>query len=120
MTRVKRGTRGIARRKKVMKLAKGFRNGRGNLYRTAREAVNKAMVHSYRDRRTRKRDFRRLWITRINAASRNEGLTYSRFMKGLNLSGISLDRKILADLAVREPETFKAIVTSAKNSLSEA
>ncbi|MFC1849575.1 50S ribosomal protein L20 [candidate division CSSED10-310 bacterium] len=118
MTRVKRGTRGVARRKKVLKSAKGFRGARKKLFRTAREAVDKALQHSYRDRRNRKRDFRRLWIARINAATRNHGLVYSRFIEGLHKAGVKIDRKILADLAIREPETFTELVQTAKTSLA--
>lgn len=118
MTRVKRGVQGVARRKKVMKLAKGFRGRRKNLIRTAKEAVNKALAYSYRDRRNKKRDFRRLWITRINAEARNHGLSYSRFIEGLSKAGVEINRKILADLAVREPDTFKELIQAARSGLA--
>jgi large subunit ribosomal protein L20 len=104
--RVKRGYKSRRRRKKVLKLAKGFRGGRSKLYRTAADAVDKALMYAYRDRRARKRDFRRLWIARINAAARINNLSYSRFIHGLKLANIHLDRKILAELAVSDPSGF--------------
>jgi large subunit ribosomal protein L20 len=104
--RVKRGYKARRRRKKVLKLAKGFRGGRSKLYRTAADAVDKALMYAYRDRRVRKRDFRRLWISRINAAARMNNLTYSKFMHGLKVSNIELDRKVLAELAVSDPAGF--------------
>ena len=107
--RVKRGFKARRRRKKVLKLAKGFRGGRSKLFRTAADAVDKALMYAYRDRRTRKRDFRRLWIARINAAVRMNNLSYSKFMHGLKLAGIELDRKVLAELAISDPSGFARI-----------
>ncbi|MEO2065388.1 MAG: 50S ribosomal protein L20 [Desulfurobacteriaceae bacterium] len=106
------------RRKKLKKLTKGYFGGRSRLYRTMKIAVMKSLFYAYQHRRTKKRDFRRLWITRINAAVRPLGLNYSRFIYGLKKAGIELDRKILADLAVRDPEAFKAVVEKAKAALS--
>ncbi len=109
-----------AKHKKILKQAKGYR-GRGSTnYRVALERVEKALQYAYRDRRVRKRNFRALWIQRINAASRLHGLTYSQFINGLNLAGIELDRKVLADLAVREPEAFGAIAAQAQEALKKA
>jgi large subunit ribosomal protein L20 len=102
------------RHKKVLKAAKGNYGGRRKLYRTAKETVQKGLAYAYRDRRARKRDFRRLWIIRINAAVRLYGLNYSRFIDGLNKSGIKLDRKVLADMAVRDSEGFKKVVETIK------
>ncbi len=102
------------RHKKVLKQAKGFYGARSKLYRSAKDAVEKALQYSYRDRRQRKREFRKLWITRINAAARQHGMSYSRFMHGLSESNIELDRKMLADMAVRDPEGFKALVDQVK------
>ena len=116
--RVKRGLAAHRRHKKYLKMAKGFRGGRSKLYRTAREAVENALVYSYRDRKTKKREFRRLWILRINAGSRANGLSYSKFMHGLALAGIELNRKVLADLAVREKEHFAQLCELAKAKLS--
>lgn len=116
--RIKRGVAAKRRHKKYLKMAKGFRGGRSKLYRTAREAVENALVYSYRDRKTKKREFRRLWILRINAASRLNGLSYSKFMHGLVLAGIELNRKVLADLAVREKEHFAQLCEIAKAKLS--
>ena len=110
MPRVKRGTKKRQRRTKILKLAKGYYGARSHNYRTAKEAVERALQYSYRDRRTRKRDFRRLWIVRIKAASEANGLSYNRFMHGLKAHNIEIDRKILADLAVSEPGTFERIV----------
>lgn len=107
--RVKRGFKARRRRNKVLKLAKGFRGGHSKLFRTAADTVDRALRYAYRDRRVRKRDFRRLWIARINAATRMNALSYSRFMHGLNLAGITLDRKVLADLAVSDPAGFSQI-----------
>ena len=104
--RVKRGYKARRRRKKVLKLAKGFRGGRSKLFRTAADAVDKALMYAYRDRRARKRDFRRLWISRINAATRMNNLSYSKFVHGLKLANIQLDRKVLAELAVSDPSGF--------------
>ena len=114
MAHVKRGVISKARHKKVLNAAKGYRGRRKSTIRVAMQAVEKAGQYAYRDRKVRKRQFRALWIQRINAAARLEGLTYSRFMNGLKLAGIELDRKVLADLAVREPEAFKAIAEQAK------
>jgi large subunit ribosomal protein L20 len=114
MARVKRGTKRRARRKKLLKHAKGFFLTKGKLYRSAKEAVNRSLRYSYRDRRTRKRDFRTLWIQRIGAAARANGTSYSQLIHGLKTAGIDIDRKILADMAVRDAEGFSALVTSAK------
>lgn len=114
MPRVKGGSRRTQRRKKVLKLAKGYRGGRSRLFRTAMEAVDRALNYAYRDRRTRKRDFRRLWITRINAASRQNGISYSLLINGLSKAGIALNRKIMADLAVNNPTTFAQLAEIAK------
>ena len=111
--RVKRGFKARKRRKKILKLAKGYRGGRSKLYRTAADAVDKALQYAYRDRRARKRDFRRLWITRVNAAARINNLSYSRFMQGLKQAGVELDRKILAELAVSAPNDFAQIAAIA-------
>jgi large subunit ribosomal protein L20 len=107
------------RHKKYLELAKGFRGGRSKLYRTAREAVERSLVYAYRDRKVRKREFRKLWILRINAAARECGLSYSRFMDGLKRADISLDRKILADLAVRSKEDFAKLAELAKAKLPQ-
>ena len=115
--RVKRGIKARRRRKKVLKLAKGFRGGRSKLFRTATDAVDKALMYSYRDRRTRKRDFRRLWIARINAAARLNNLPYSKFIRGLKLAGVELDRKVLADLAISDPAGFAKIANLAAQQL---
>ena len=114
MPRVKRGVRAHARHKKVLKMAKGYRGGRRRLYRSAREGVDKALVFAYRDRKVRKREFRNLWIVRLNAAVRPHGLSYSRFINYLDKANIRLDRKVLADLAVYAPEDFARIVDAAK------
>ncbi len=114
MPRVKRGTKRRARRKKLLKHAKGFFLTKGKLYRSAKEAVNRSLRYTYRDRRTRKRDYRTLWIQRIGAAARNNGITYSQLIHGLKAGGIDLDRKILADMAVRDADGFAALCTSAK------
>ena len=111
--RVKRGYKARRRRKKVLKLAKGFRGGRSKLYRTAADAVDKALMYAYRDRKVRKRDFRKLWIARINAAARLNNLSYSKFMHGLKLASIDLDRKVLADLAISDPSGFAQLATTA-------
>lgn len=115
MPRVRRGTKKRQRRSKVLKQAKGYWGARSRNYRTAKEAVERALQYSYRDRRTRKRNFRRLWIIRIKAAAENNGLSYSRFMHGLREQNIELDRKILADLAVHSPQTFLQLVEKVKN-----
>ena len=106
MPRVKRGTKGRQRHKKLLKLAKGNVGGRRKGYRQARSTVEKGLTYAYRDRKVRKRDFRGLWIVRINAAARTHGVSYSRFMAGLKKAGIDLDRKVLADIAVRDPAAF--------------
>jgi len=108
------------RKKKIFKAAKGYFGGRKNLYRTAKDAVEKGWEHAYRDRKKKKRNFRRLWITRINAAARQNDLSYSRFMNGLKLSGIELDRKALADIAVRDPGAFSSLAERAKEGLAKA
>ncbi len=107
--RVKRGYKARRRRKKVLKLAKGFRGGRSKLFRTAADAVDKALMYAYRDRRARKRDFRRLWITRINAAARMNNISYSKLIHGLKLANVDIDRKVLAELAVSDPTAFTKI-----------
>src|SRR5262245_51042594 len=114
MPRAKRGTKARARHKKVMKLAKGNVGGRRKLYRAARETVEKGLTYAYRDRRVKKREFRSLWIVRINAAARLVGLTYAQLMHGLKRSGIAIDRKVLADMAMRDPQGFNAIAETAK------
>jgi large subunit ribosomal protein L20 len=118
MAHVKRGTTTHARHKKVLKLAKGYRGRSSTCYRIALQRVEKALQYAYRDRRNRKRDFRALWIQRINAGVREHGLTYSRFINGLIKAGVEIDRKVLADLAVREPNAFKAIVDQAQKALA--
>ena len=117
MPRVKRGTVRRAKRKKLLARAKGFYQTKSKLYRAAKESVDTALKYAFVGRRLRKRDFRRLWVTRINAAARENGLSYSQFIKGLSLAGITLDRKMLAELAVSEPAAFSALVTQAKNAL---
>ncbi len=117
MARVKRGVTTHARHRKVIKAAKGYYGRRKNTFRTANQAVEKAGQYAYRDRKARKRSFRALWIQRINAASRENGLTYGRFINGLSRAGIEIDRKVLADLAVREPAAFKALVDQAQAAL---
>lgn len=118
MPRVKRGVTARARHKKVLALAKGFRGRRKNVYRVAKQAVMKAGQYAYRDRRNKKRDFRRLWIARINAAVRELGMTYSQFINGMNKAGIALDRKVLADIAVHDKAAFAGIVEQAKAKLA--
>jgi large subunit ribosomal protein L20 len=120
MARVKRSTKRRARRKKLLRHAKGFFLTKGKLYRSAKEAVNRSLRYSYRDRRNRKRNFRTLWIQRIGAAARNNGTTYSLLIHGLKLGGIEIDRKILADMAVHDAEGFTALVASAKQHLAAA
>jgi large subunit ribosomal protein L20 len=115
--RVKRGFKARRRRKRVLKLAKGFRGGRSKLFRTAADAVDKALMYSYRDRRARKRDFRQLWIARINAAARLNNLSYSKFIHGLKLARVDLDRKVLAELAISDPTGFKQITNLASQQL---
>jgi large subunit ribosomal protein L20 len=118
MARVKRGVTAHARHKKILARAKGYRGRSNNCFRIALEKVEKALQYAYRDRRVRKRNFRALWIQRINAAARLNGLTYAKFMHGLSRSGVELDRKVLADLAVREPEAFKGLVEKAQSALA--
>ena len=116
--RVKRGFKARRRRNKVLKLAKGYRGGRSKLFRTAADAVDKALMYAYRDRKVRKRDFRKLWIARINAAARMNNLSYSKFIHGLKLAGVELDRKVLAELAISDPSGFSQIVGLASEQLS--
>jgi large subunit ribosomal protein L20 len=117
MPRVKRSLTAHKKRRKIFKAAKGFLLSRSKLLRTATEAVNHAMLYAYRDRRVRKREFRRLWITRISAAARINELTYSRLIDGINKAGVEIDRKVLADLAVHDPRGFSEIATIAKGAL---
>ena len=117
MPRVKRGVTAKAKHKKVLAAAKGYRGRRGNVFKIAKQAVMKAGQYAYRDRRNKKRDFRSLWITRINAACRIEGVSYSRFMAGMKKASIDIDRKVLADLAVMDKAAFAKIVEQAKASL---
>ncbi|HSK94177.1 MAG TPA: 50S ribosomal protein L20 [Candidatus Angelobacter sp.] len=118
MARVKRGVTARRRHKRLLNQAEGRRGTRSTLVRPAREALIHALVYAYRDRRDRKRDMRRLWIERINAASRQNGLPYGRFIAGLKTAGVEVDRKILADMAIREPAAFAAMVETAKGSFS--
>src|ERR1035441_5409672 len=118
MARVKRGVTSHAKHKKVLEQAKGFRGRRKNTIRTAKAAVDKAGQYAYRDRKVRKRSFRALWIQRINAAARLEGVTYSRFMHGLELAGVEMDRKVLADVAGADPGAFKAIADKVRAALA--
>ena len=120
MARVKRGVTTHARHAKVRKAAKGYRGRNKNNFRVAIERVEKGLQYAYRDRRTRKRNFRALWIQRINAAARQHGLTYGRFINGLKHAGIEIDRKVLADLAVAEPKAFKALAAQAETALTAA
>jgi large subunit ribosomal protein L20 len=118
VTRVKRSVNARKKRRATLELTKGFRGEANSNYRRAKEALMKAEQYAYRDRRNRKRDFRRLWITRINAAARLNGMSYSEFMHGLKAAGIELDRKVLADIAVRDPETFRRFADSAREAAS--
>ena len=118
MARVKRGVTTHARHRKIIKLAKGYRGRSSTNFRIAIQKVEKALRYAYRDRRNRKRDFRALWIQRINAGAREHGLTYSQFMHGIKLAGLDLDRKVLSDIAIREPEAFAAVVTTARAALA--
>ncbi len=120
MARVKRGVTTHARHKKIIKMAAGYRGRSKNCFRVAIERVEKALQYAYRDRRTRKRDFRGLWIQRINAAVREHGLTYSQFIHGMSKAGIEIDRKVMADLAVREPDAFKSLIDQAGAALGQA
>jgi large subunit ribosomal protein L20 len=117
MARVKRGVTAHAKHKKVLDAAKGFHGRRKNTIRIAKQAVEKSLQYAYRDRKNRKRTFRALWIQRLNAAVRGHGLTYSRFIDGLGKAGVAVDRKVLSDIAIREPEAFAAIVDKAKAAL---
>jgi len=117
MARVKRGVTSHAKHKKVLKAAKGFYGRRKNTIRTAKAAVDKSLQYAYRDRKARKRNFRALWVQRINAATREHGLTYGRFIDGLNKAGIEIDRKVLSDMAIHEPQAFAALVAKAKVAL---
>jgi large subunit ribosomal protein L20 len=114
MPRVTRGFKARRRRNKVLKLAKGFRGGRSRLYKTATEAVDRALVYAYRDRRTKKRDFRRLWIARINAGARMNDMSYSKLMGGLKKANVDLDRKVLSNLAILDADAFSRVVQIAK------
>ncbi|NKX64226.1 50S ribosomal protein L20 [Labrenzia sp. 5N] len=118
MSRVKRGVTAHARHKKVIKAAKGYYGRRKNTIRVAKQAVEKAGQYAYRDRKAKKRNFRSLWIQRINAATRQHGMTYGRFIDGLNKAGIEVDRKVLSDLAINQPDAFKALVDQAQGSLA--
>ena len=120
MPRVKRGTKRHDRRKKILKLAEGYFLGKSKLHRFAKEAVDRAGQYAYRDRKTRKRDFRRLWIIRIGAAARENGINYNQFMFGLKRKGIELDRKVLADIALKDPTGFKELAEKAKAAVSQA
>src|SRR3989454_3568975 len=120
MPRAKRGNKRLERRKKILKLAKGYRGTKSKLYRSAKESVERGLNFAYTGRKLKKRDFRSLWIVRIGAAARLNGLNYSQFMHGLKLAGIELDRKVLADLAVHQPEAFKGLAAQAKNALEQA
>ncbi len=118
MPRAVNGTVSRNRRKKVLRMAKGFRSVRSKVFRKARQAVEKALPYSYRDRKVRNRDFRRLWIARINAAVRADGLTYSKFMHGLKKANIDLDRKVLSDMAIRDEKSFKVLLETARAQVS--
>ena len=117
MARVKRGVTAHAKHKKVLKAAKGFYGRRKNTIRIAKQAVEKSLQYAYRDRKVRKRNFRALWVQRINAAVREHGLTYGRFIDGLNKAGIEIDRKVLSDMSIHEPQAFAALVAKAKDGL---
>ena len=120
MPRVKRGNKRANKRRRILKLAKGYYGMKSKNYRVAKQAVDRALAYSYRDRRQRKRQFRRLWITRINAGARQHGLSYSRLIDGLKKANCIIDRKVMADLAVHEPKAFEAIVNVAKEGLEAA
>ena len=117
MPRAKRGNKRLERRKKILKLAKGYRGTKSKLYRSAKESVERGLNFAYTGRKLKKRDFRSLWIVRIGAAARLNGINYSQLMHGLKVAGVELDRKVLADLAVNQPEAFTAVVLQAKNAL---
>ncbi len=118
MPRVTRGNKRILRRKKILKLAKGYRLTKSKLHRSAKESVERGLRFAYRDRRAKKRDFRRLWIIRLGAAARRNDISYSRFMLGLTKASVELDRKVLADIAARDPETFTRLTETAKAALA--
>ena len=118
MPRAKRGNKRTEKRKKILALAKGYRGTKSKLYRSAKESVQRALNFAYTGRKLKKRDFRKLWIVRINAACRLNDIKYSQFIHGLNLAGIELDRKVLADMAVKQPDTFAAIATQAKDAIA--
>ena len=118
MSRIKRSVNARKKRRKILKMAKGFFGARSRLLRTATEAVHKAMTYAYRDRRSRKREFRQLWIARINAAAKTHNITYSRLMDGMKKAGIEMDRKILAEIAVTDPKGFEQVVSIAKGKLT--
>jgi len=120
MARVKRSVVSRARRKKIIKMASGYRGRSKNCFRVAKQSVEKGLQYAYRDRRAKKRDFRKLWIQRINAAARLHGLTYSQFMNGINKAGIEVDRKVMAEMAANAPEAFKGLVDQAQNALNAA
>ncbi|MFV0296394.1 MAG: 50S ribosomal protein L20 [Hyphomicrobiaceae bacterium] len=120
MARVKRGVQAHAKHKKVLKQAKGYYGRRKNTIRVAKQAVEKARQYAYRDRKVRKRNFRALWIQRINAAARENGMTYGRFIHGLSQAGIEIDRKVLADIAVKDAQAFKALVAQAQAAVAKA
>ena len=120
MPRVKRGNKRIQRRKKILKLAKGYRLTKSKLHRSAKESVDRALRFAYRDRRNKKRDFRRLFIIRVGAAARQNDLSYSRFISGLKRAGISLDRRVLAEIAINDPDTFARLTERAKAALTAA
>lgn len=120
MPRVKRGTKRHHRRKKLLDLAKGYYLNKSKLYKFAKESVEKALAYAYRDRKARKRDFRRLWIVRIGAAARTNGLNYNQFIFGLKEAGIAMDRKVLADLAVQDPAAFTKLAETAKGAIQKA
>ncbi len=117
MPRIKRGTKARKRRKKVLKMAKGYFGAKSKLFRPDNQAVMKSLAYAYRDRRNKKRNFRRLWITRINAAARKDGLSYSKFINGLKQANIDIDRKMLADMAVRDEKSFSELVSVVKQEL---
>jgi large subunit ribosomal protein L20 len=119
MPRAKRGNKRLEKRKKILALAKGYRGTKSKLYRSAKESVERALNFAYTGRKLKKRDFRKLWIVRINAACRLNDMKYSQFIHGLSLAGIELDRKVLADMAVKQPEAFAAVATQAKDAISK-
>ena len=117
MPRVKRAVHSHKKRRKILKMAKGFRGGRGRLLRTAKEAVMRALQYAYRDRRNKKREIRSLWIVRVNAAARENGLSYSQFVFGLKKAGVEVDRKVLADLAINDAAAFRALAETARTAI---